>query len=267
LPGWVRRGILGPLASAWPKADWLPRVLRAKTVLMNLAREPAAAYANTLSLCRLPLRRHLLREDVRRELAGYAPEEAIWRAYAAAPGDPLGAMLAADTATLLPDMFLTKVDRASMAFGLEVRPPLVDHELLELAARIPSGLKIHRGQTKWILKQAVRDKLPAELLRRPKQGFEIPIDAWLRGPLRAPFEAAVLSPASRISELLDQRGIERLFAAHQARLGRHGQILWALLVFATWLEEYLGSAVQVSSSHARGAESHPHSVEIAKVAL
>ena len=88
---------------------------------------------------------------------------------------PLAGMITADVATILPDDFLVKVDRASMAHGLEVRPPLVDHELLELAARIPSRWKVHHGQTKWILKQAARESLPESILRRRKQGFEIPI--------------------------------------------------------------------------------------------
>ena len=104
-------------------------------------------------------------------------------------------MIAADVATLLPDDFLVKVDRASMACGLEVRPPLLDHELLELAARIPSRCKVRDGETKWIFKQAFRGRrLPAAILGRPKQGFDIPVDAWLRGPLRPMFESAVLEP-------------------------------------------------------------------------
>src|SRR5439155_11841470 len=199
LPGWFRRRVLGPLARVWPKADWLPRPLRAKTLLTNLSLDAGPAYANTLALCRPPLRRRLLAPDVAATLNGHDPARIICESHASAPaGDPLGGMLVADVATILPDDFLVKVDRASMANGLEVRPPFLDHELLELTARMPSKWKVHRGETKWVMKQAYRRGLPAGITDRPKHGFEIPIDAWFRGPLRERFEAAVLAPQARV---------------------------------------------------------------------
>ncbi len=240
LPGWFRRGVLGPLAGVWPKADWLPRPLRARTLLTNLALEPSRAYANTLSLCRPPLRRRLLAADVASGLNGYRPERTVEEAHAVAPlNDPLGGMLAADVATMLPDDFLVKVDRASMANGLEVRPPLLDHELLELAARIPSAWKVCGNESKWIFKRAVGPRLPPGILGRRKQGFEIPLDAWLRGPLRPVFEEAVLRPNAPAADLLDRKTTERLYRAHLAGTGRHGGILWSLLVLARWADRYL----------------------------
>jgi asparagine synthase (glutamine-hydrolysing) len=240
LPGWLRRGVLGPLASVWPKADWLPRPLRAKTALTNLSLEADAAYANTLALCRRPLRRQLLAGGIAATLNGHAPERLVRDSYATAPaGDPLSGMLAADMGTVLPDDFLVKVDRASMAYGLEVRPPLLDHELMELAARVPSRWKVRGGETKFIFKKAYESRLPASVTQRPKQGFELPIDAWLRGPLRDTFESSVLRPGAAVAGLIDQgvaRGLQR---AHQAGVGRHGGVLWALLVLARWAEHYL----------------------------
>jgi asparagine synthase (glutamine-hydrolysing) len=244
LPAWFRQRILGPLAGVWPKADRLPRLLRGKTVLTNLSFDARSAYANTLSLCRPPLRRQLLAPDLARELNGHEPEQLIRDSYAAAsPDDPLGGMIAADVATLLPDDFLVKVDRSSMAHGLEARPPLLDHELLELTARIPSRWKVRRGETKWLFKQTFRQQLPAPILGRRKQGFEIPIDAWLRGPLREMFEAAVLTPQSSVADLLNQGAVRRLYQAHLSGVGRHGAVLWAALVLARWAERYLGSFV------------------------
>jgi asparagine synthase (glutamine-hydrolysing) len=149
-------------------------------------------------------------------------------------------MIAADMATLLPDDYLVKVDRASMAHGLEVRPPLLDHELMELAARIPSNLKIHRGETKWVLKRACGDLLPRGALSRPKRGFEIPVDIWLRGPLRPMFEALVLDARAGGHELIDRATALRLYRAHLSGAGRYGGILWGLLVLACWTEAYLG---------------------------
>lgn len=240
LPAWFRRAALAPLARVWPKADWLPRPLRAKTALANLALDAGPAYANTLTLCRQPLRRRLMAGNLAAGLNGHAPEQLVGDAYGTAPaGDALAAMIAADTAVVLPDDFLVKVDRASMAHGLEVRPPLVDHELLELAARIPSRWKVHRGQTKWILKQAARTELPGSILERKKQGFEIPIDQWLRGPLRPMVEAAVLDPRARIADLIDQDLARRIYQSHLAGTGRQGNTLWALLVLARWAQRYL----------------------------
>jgi asparagine synthase (glutamine-hydrolysing) len=243
LPYWLRRLALGPLARVWPKADWLPRPLRAKTALTNLSLDAGAAYANTLTLCRLPLRRRLLSADLASGINGHDPRRIIQRFHSTSPpNDPLAGMLAADMGTTLPDDFLVKVDRASMANGLEVRPPLLDHELLELAARIPSRMKVFQGHTKWILKQTYSQQLPSSAVDRPKQGFEIPIDAWLRGPLRDQFEASVLQPGTRISGLVNQSVARKLYRAHLAQTGRHGNVLWTLLVLARWADRYLDSS-------------------------
>jgi asparagine synthase (glutamine-hydrolysing) len=242
LPGWFRRRALGPLGRFWPKADWLPRPLRLKTGLTNLSLDDGPAYANTLTQCRMPFRRALLAPDVAHGLNGFDPTHAVTAAFAnSAQNDPLGGMLAADVATVLPDDFLVKVDRASMAHGLEVRPPLLDHELLELAARIPSRWKVHRGETKWIFKRAFEQALPKSVLSRPKQGFDVPIDAWLRGPLRGPFEDAVLNRQTRIGTLINQATASQLFRSHVAGSGRHGNVLWSLLVLSKWADRYLAA--------------------------
>ncbi len=242
LPAWFRHTALRAAGRVWPKADWLPRPLRLKTFLTNLALGPGDAYANTLSLCRPPLRRQLLSGDVLNSLNGHRPELCVRNAYDRAPvGDPLAGMISADTAMLLPDDFLVKVDRATMATGLEARPPLLDHELLELAGRIPSHFKVHDKQTKWIFKEAFRSRLPAGLLERKKQGFEIPIDAWLRGPLRDMFCDTVLAPGSPVGDLIDQDLAGRLFCLHESGVSRMGGVLWSLLVLALWSDRYLHS--------------------------
>jgi asparagine synthase (glutamine-hydrolysing) len=190
-----------------------------------------------------------LAADVAAALDGHRPEYSIAAHYAAGPpGDPLGCMITADVNTLLPDDFLTKVDRASMAFGLEVRPPLVDHELLELAGRIPSTLKIHQGQTKWLLKKTYEDDLPNGLAWRKKHGFDLPIDPWLRGPLREVFEADVLGPNAAVRELVDRPAAERMYRRHVAGLGRHGNVLWSLLILAHWAERYLTAPTPTGSA-------------------
>lgn len=239
LPTPVRR-FLGWLATFWPKADWLPRPLRFKNVMTNLALPPSRAYANTQKICRLPLRRKLLHPDFLPPLQDHDPTRPIVEAYRTAPpDDPLSGMIAADMVTILPDDYLVKIDRASMAWGLEVRPPFLDHELLELSARIPSRLKIHRGEVKWILKQSFQNELPAALLNRPKQGFNVPIDQWLRGPLHHLLRDSLLSPQSKLVGIIDRQIVSQLIQAHQSGFSNHGPILWSLLVLSVWAQRYL----------------------------
>ena len=237
IPDVIRRSLLRRVASLWPQADWLPRVLRAKSTLTNLSLDPAAAYANTLTMTPLPLRRLILSRDVQEQLNGFCPTRMVERVFPEGI-EPLGAMTQTDIRTILPDDFLTKVDRASMAVGLEVRPPLVDHEFLELSARIPSRFKVRGGQGKWIFKQMLQDQLPNSVLYRRKQGFEIPVDGWLGGPLREQVEATILSPTNPVADYIDQDEAAKLCLAHRRHTARHGQTIWALLVLARWLEEF-----------------------------
>jgi len=242
LPRWFARGVIAPLAVRWPKSDWLPRPLRAKTALTNLSRPAGSAYANTMMLCRNPIRHTLLAPDLRSLVANGDPGAALRLAYDSAPsGDALAGMISADVGVTLPDDYLVKVDRASMAHGVEVRPPLLDHELLELTAQIPSRFKIARGETKWLLKRAYADMLPPELLKRPKQGFEMPVERWMRGPLKPLFEEVVLPRNAVVGTLIDQSTAQALMRDHARGVGNHGQVLWSLLVLAKWAERYMGS--------------------------
>lgn len=262
LPSWLRRPWLGVLANAWPKADWLPRPLRLKTLLTNLSLDPADAYANTLSLCRQPLRGQLLHSDLREAANAHDSSAAATNGFASARSeDLLSGMISADMATLLPDDYLVKVDRASMAHGLEVRPPLLDHEFLELCARVPSRWKIHDGQTKWLLKETAKSLLPASILKRPKQGFEIPVDNWFRGPLSELFRETVLSQNSGLNGLIDQSTAESMFNRHTRGVGRHGSTLWSLLSLGCWADQYLradtfSSQVTERRPASQGAMSH-----------
>jgi asparagine synthase (glutamine-hydrolysing) len=240
LPKWVRHNAIGPLARAWPATPWMPRPLRAKTFLTNVALEADSAYANSAAICRHPLRRRLIARSMLERLPGHDPGASISGAFASGSGSgPLNGMLAADTEVLLPDDYLVKVDRASMAHGLEVRPPLLDHHVLELAARIPPGFKVRDGVTKWIFKRTYARSLPTGIANRPKHGFDLPLDGWMRGPLRAPFLDRVLSPGVPVARLIDVDEAARLFRAHQAGKAGHGPVLWSVLVLAAWSEQYL----------------------------
>ncbi|MFN9718497.1 MAG: asparagine synthase (glutamine-hydrolyzing) [Planctomycetota bacterium] len=241
IPSILRSSLIRPMSVAWPKADWLPRPLRLKTLLQNLSLEPAEAYANTVSLCRQSLRHSLLHRDLHRGLNGYEPERLISEYFRFGHRDALSGMLSADTNVLLPDDFLTKVDRASMGFGLEVRSPFIDWKLMELAASMPSEFKIRNGSKKWMLKQLFGSKLPKDLINRRKQGFELPVDVWLRGPLKERVHSAVLRDSGPIAQFIQVSKVRQLFDAHCRGTGCHGQLLWSLLVLAEWMNAWAGS--------------------------
>lgn len=247
LPVWFRRTVLSPFAAVWPKADWLPRPFRLQTLLQNLAADPAAAYANTVSTCRQRMRQQLLNRSFAASVEDHRPEQFVEEAFLTGHRDALSGMLAADTSFLLPDDFLTKVDRASMAFGLEVRPPLLDVRLLELAARMPSSMKIRNGSKKWILKQIFEPRLPAGLVHRRKQGFELPVDEWLRGPLKSQIHDVVLSRSHPVADYVNVDVVGRIFKQHARHTGQHGQLLWSLLVLGRWLDAW-GQATPVVES-------------------
>lgn len=246
IPTIIRSLVLKPLAAVWPKVDWLPRPLRLQTLLQNLSSHPAEAYANTVSACRHAMRKRLLNRDFALTLNGYQPEQSIIAAFQYGHRDALSGMLSADTNVLLPDDFLTKVDRASMGFGLEVRPPLIDWKLMELAASMPSEFKIRNGSKKWMLKQLFASRLPNGLVDRRKQGFEMPIDRWLRGPLSDQVRTHVLDPNGPISNFISVSMARQLFESHCQGIGRHGQLLWSLLILARWLDTWSNA-----SSHSK----------------
>jgi asparagine synthase (glutamine-hydrolysing) len=152
-------------------------------------------------------------------------------------GTPAEEMMAWDTLSTLPDEMLVKVDRASMAFGLEVRPPLVGHKVLEAAWRLPPSLRIHGGVGKRALRLLLDRHVPRHLVDRPKTGFDPPLGVWLRGPLRDWAEDHLATARLRDQGLLDPVAVRACWDAHQA--GRPGleYALWAVLVFQAWLDE------------------------------
>ena len=141
-------------------------------------------------------------------------------------------MMAVDAVTYLPDDILTKVDRATMAVSLEGRIPLLDRDIVEFAAGLPLSMKIRSGSSKWVLRQVLDRYVPASLIDRPKSGFGLPIDDWLRGPLRGWAEELIASPVVR--DHLDRRIIDDAWAAHQSRRRNQAYELWDVLMFAAW---------------------------------
>ncbi len=144
-------------------------------------------------------------------------------------------MLHQDTVMYLPDDILTKVDRMSMAHGLEARVPLLDHRIVEFAATLPFSLKYARGISKRVAKRAFRDTLPEPLLRQRKQGFAIPIQRWFREDLGVFYEETVLGSDTLCAGVLRSDALRGLLERHRSRRENLGHQLWCVLVFELWL--------------------------------
>src|SRR5690606_27975373 len=160
----------------YPKADWAPRVLRAKTTFQALARDSVEAYFHSVSILRDDMRQRLFSDSFRRSLGGYRALEVLRHHARRAPTeDPLALIQYLDIKTYLVGDILTKVDRASMAHSLEVREPLLDHPMMEWLSGLPSAFKLGRGEGKLLFKEAMEPYLPGDILYRPKMGFSVPL--------------------------------------------------------------------------------------------
>ena len=182
----------------------------------------------------------LYREGIRRAVDAAWGEEILrrWRGLPAEMDD-LDAALHLDYGLYLPETLLAKLDIASMANSLEVRSPFLDHVLLEYAATIPGGLKVAGGIGKAVLRDAVADLLPPEILHGPKRGFSAPVGAWLRGPLRTYAEELLLRSPRGLPEFFRPEAVRSLWEGHQAGRENHAMRLWALLVFEVWFRTWM----------------------------
>jgi asparagine synthase (glutamine-hydrolysing) len=231
LPQSIRGPLFGGLGNLYPKADWAPRPFRAKTTLQSLARTGPQGYTNAVSLTN-PVQRHALYSlRMRGQIGGHLAEDAMERLMTNAPAQSgLDQAQYADMKMWLPGDILTKVDRTSMAVGLEAREPLLDHRLLEFAASLPENMRIRGGEGKWLMKKTMETYLPKNILYRPKMGFVTPIDLWFRGPLAA--EARALSTSLTFSQmdLFDSKAIAKAAEDHIAGRVNNGRLLWQLVM-------------------------------------
>jgi asparagine synthase (glutamine-hydrolysing) len=152
--------------------------------------------------------------------------------------DPVEAAMAVDVETYLPDDLLVKIDIATMAHGLEARSPFLDHHVMEFVARLPSSLKVRGRGKKYILRRAMGNLLPDEILNRKKQGFGVPLDRWFRNELAEPVRDLLLGIQARHRGYFQIPTVERLIAEHQSGDAAHGHRLWALMMLELWHQTY-----------------------------
>ena len=153
-------------------------------------------------------------------------------------GDDLAPYLWFDQRYYLPDDILTKVDRISMAHAVEVRPPFLDHRIVEFAASLPASFKIRGSRQKFLLKKLMQDKLPPAILRRKKVGFDIPAHEWLRGPLRSLLIDTLTSGASEHDGLFQPAAIQSFLQCHLERRANLGYHLWGLMILFLWMKKW-----------------------------
>lgn len=241
LPAALRRPVFGTLGSLYPKLDWAPQFMRAKSTLQDLGQSGAEAYAASVGVCGPAARQALYSDAMRNALQGHRAEDRYVKAIENAPAeDGLAAAQYADLKIWLPGDILTKVDRTSMAVGLEAREPLLDHRLVEFAATLPLKQRVRGGTGKWLMKQSMQRYLPEDILYRRKMGFVTPISAWFRGPLSEQADWLVSSTALAETEWFDRQSIKRVVEAHKSGREEHGRLIWQLMMLDRSLRRVFG---------------------------
>lgn len=239
LPIFIRRSIFPALA---PRLhSYGSRILqRGGTLLNSLSFDPDYSFFLTNTAFDDPFWARLVNEETKHRIGDYHPFYITKDYYEKADTeDHFAKILYTDLKTYLPGDILVKVDRMSMANSLEVRAPMLDHKVIEFAARIPYWLKYKGTEKKYILKQAFKDILPGETLHRKKMGFSVPLADWFRTEIRKITEKTLFSPDAGIYEFFNRPIIENIWSQHQSDSRNHGTMLWSLLMFELWYQRFI----------------------------
>jgi len=243
LPGGIRRPLFGFLGRSYPKLDWAPKVLRAKSTFEAIARDSVEGYFHSVSVLGDPLRARLFSDRFRSDLQGYQAVQVMKAHAERAPSDhPLSLVQYLDLKTYLVGDILTKVDRASMAHALEVRVPILDHELVDWISGLSPELKLRRREGKYLFKKALEPYLPRQILYRAKMGFAVPLATWFRGPLRDRVREAVLGDNLADTGFFDRRFLQQMVEQHESGRWDFSAPLWTLLMFEGFLRRLDQSA-------------------------
>jgi asparagine synthase (glutamine-hydrolysing) len=242
VPGWLRRGLLRPLADALPDPrSGSPWAQRAKRFARAMELPFDERYFELVAQSARAEREALLSPEIRAQIDLDEPRSHFHAALAPVrAAHPLNRALFADLKLYLPGDLLALTDRISMAHSLEVRVPFLDHVLLEFAARIPPEYKLRRMERKHVLKRAVRDLLPASFFSRRKMGFSAPLAVWFREELRPFVEDTLSADAIRDGGVFRYEAVRRILDDHYARRANRDNQIWALITFTLWQQRYLG---------------------------
>lgn len=233
-------GPFGPVARGLGKIPLLPS--RVRRALSAAGENPRTGYGRLMSYFSPEQKRRIYSPEMQAEFGSQDSFDWLYAAMAESREEDGVRMLQyADAMTYLPGDILTKVDIATMANSLEGRSPLLDHEVVEWALRLPDDVGVQGSLGKMVLRTLARKLIPAEVIDRPKMGFGIPIDAWFRGKLYQMTRETILSSEARYRGLFDMKEVERLLEDHRASRDTHGYRLWALLCLELWFRDVVSS--------------------------
>ena len=235
VPGAAGRKVVSWLGARWPRSRSFPRPLRLGNVLENLGRDPAGAYYADLCFLKPQDARALLGKAPSRDPSESPVYEQVTRPYRECEStSAVQRAQYADLKIYMPNDPLVKVDRMSMAHSLEIRCPLLDHRLIELAFQIPTAQKLPNGEPKSLLKRLAERRLPRQVVRMPKRGFTAPVASWLAGPYAGAFAADVLAPDAQVRAIVDTARVSQWFAEHRCGAADHSFALWAVWMLERW---------------------------------
>jgi asparagine synthase (glutamine-hydrolysing) len=238
LPFNFRKAVFKPLGALYPKMDWAPKFLRAKTSFQSMAMDTVEGYHNSISILRQDERNKLFSKAYKQKLGGYTSLK-VFRKYQdkIKALDPMKTAQYLDMKTYLVGDILTKVDRASMAHSLEVRVPFLDHKFVEWGFQVPSEVNLEQGVGKKSLKRSMEPHLPYDVLYRKKMGFSIPVAQWFRGPLREKLYKGLLSKQMENCGYFDMKQLRNLIDQHVKGIKDNSAPLWTLMMFESFLRQ------------------------------
>ncbi len=238
IPLWIRKPVFGLLAKLYPKADWAPQFLRAKSTFQALSKDSVSAYFHSVSQNNDDIRNQLYSDTLKKQLNNYHASQVFYQHAKNAPDTSAQSLIQyIDAKTYLIDDILTKVDRASMANSLEVRSPFLDHKWIEWVSGLDSQYKFDGREGKSLLKKAMEAFLPHDILYRKKMGFSTPLATWFRGPLKDRVEKTLLGDRLNNTQYFNRRFLKKINDEHQAKIKDHSVLIWSLIMFDGFLEK------------------------------
>ncbi len=235
LPRVLRESVMRPVSQRLPHGAW------GRNYLHNVSLDPVSRYLDSVSVFTSLNRKSLYTAELQRELGSQSYTDQLFShlSLQVKSRDSLDQLLYLDSKTYLPGDILTKVDRMSMAVSLEARAPLLDHKLIDFVSGIPSSLKLSGLETKHLLKRAVKDLVPGEILNRPKQGFGVPIQQWINQQLRERIHDTLSDARTRQRGFINPAYLDVLLTEHKRGRRDHSMGLWALLMFELWHRQFV----------------------------